>query len=65
MKTYTTEDIVKASSKGLMHNIEWIHKETISKDIQTAKRCLNFQGYACDNDDCLNSSCPLHIKYRS
>lgn len=33
MKTYTTEDIVKASSKGLMHNIELLHKASVIKAI--------------------------------
>ncbi len=25
----------------------------------TAKRCINFQGFYCDNKDCLNEDCPL------
>ena len=28
-------------------------------DKETAKRCLNFKGFYCDNKDCLNKECPL------
>lgn len=30
------------------------------KDRYTAKQCLNFKGFHCDNKDCLNGSCPLN-----
>ena len=28
--------------------------------MQTARRCLNFKGFNCDNQDCINESCPLN-----
>ena len=37
MKTYTTEEIVKASSRGLMPDIEWVHKESLKSVIVRCK----------------------------
>jgi hypothetical protein len=29
-------------------------------DIETARECLIFYGYKCDNKDCKNKLCPLN-----
>jgi len=29
---------------------------------ETAKRCLKFKGFYCDNKNCLNEDCPLCSK---
>ena len=33
------------------------------KGIELAKECMNFKGIKCDNNNCLNESCPLHKRY--
>jgi len=33
------------------------------KDILTARRCLNHTMHSCENNDCLNLSCPLNKEY--
>jgi len=35
-------------------------KEEEIEKIQTARRCLNYQGYYCENRDCKNKFCPLN-----
>jgi len=32
----------------------------LKEDILTARRCLLFKGFRCDNKDCLNKACPLN-----
>lgn len=36
---------------------------TILEDIKTARRCMIWQGFSCDNKDCLNKLCPLNWRY--
>ena len=35
----------------------------MNKDIITARQCLEFKGYVCENRDCLNDDCPLNKKW--
>ena len=34
--------------------------ENINKDIKTARQCMDYQLFKCDNRSCLNGFCPLH-----
>lgn len=41
-----------------------IFKKNTDKDVQTARRCLEFQNFHCDNMGCLNENCPLHRSHK-
>ncbi len=32
----------------------------IQEDIRLARQCLKFKGFHCENEECLNLSCPLN-----
>jgi len=34
--------------------------EFSKEDILTARRCLLFKGFRCNNKNCLNKACPLN-----
>ncbi len=32
----------------------------LQEDIKTARRCLEFKGFHCENKECSNLTCPLN-----
>ena len=38
-------------------------EDTYFKELEIARRCLNFKGCYCENKDCLNEACSLNEKY--
>lgn len=45
--------------------LKFIDKEEVLTDINTAKRCMDYQHISCKNNDCKNLICPLNKKYRT
>ena len=40
-----------------------MNKKELDVELMSARQCINFLGFECNNKDCKNKFCPLHKRF--